>query len=276
MIPQHLSYSQISDILQCGTKFQLARKYNAPKNPACYLVGGTVVHAVTHMVDVGWPDLDVTGDEIVELCRKHFGIEVAKNMETEPDTGLWQSGGRGGVEDLTWWYDKAPEFVANWVAFRRDTDLKVVTLRDGNLASECEMTIQYAGKPFKLAVDRVMYSPTTGAHAIVDIKTGSREPTSPFQLAFYRDAMQMVHGVKARWGYYWLARTGKLSRPFDLDRIPYTMTSDLAAKAKKMIELELFMPNPGMLCGTCEVRAYCQTMGGDPTLLEGYPRYADH
>lgn len=275
MIPEHSSYSQISEVLQCGEKYRLKRVLEAPDGVATYLIGGSVVHAVTHMIDVGWPDGDVTGDDIIELCRKDFHSEVQKALAKEPDQSKWKTAGRGGVEDLTWWSEQVPVMVKRWVDWRRESDLVIPTMRDGMLASELEMVIQYGGKPFKLAIDRVMQGRFTDERSIVDLKTGSREPTSPYQLAFYRDAMQMVHGVKCRWGYYWMARTGKLSKPFDLDRIPYQMTSDMAVKANAIIKQQLFIPNPGMFCGSCDVRDYCQAMGGDPSTL-GSVYSADH
>lgn len=268
-IPEHLSYSQITDVLSCGEKYRLARKYEAPKNPACYLIGGSVVHAVTDMVDVGWPELDITGDEIQELCRKDFAREIAAASEVQPDQSLWGVGGRGKTETIEWWQEEAPRMVGRWVDFRRDSNLTVATLSNGMVAAEVEFTIQYGGKAFRGGIDRLMVGKATDEKAIVDLKTGARVPTSPYQLAFYRDAMLMLHGVNVRWGYYWMARSGKLSQPFDLDRIPYALTSDMAVKAKKIIEQELFIPNPGMFCGTCEVRQYCSAMGGDPTPLIG-------
>lgn len=276
MIPEHLSYSQISDVLTCGEQYRLSRVLEAPKNPCVYLIGGSVVHTVTHCVDVGWPDLDVTGDEVQELCRKAFKQEVEKALQKEPDASLWRCGGRGGSEDLSWWYEQAPVMVGRWLDFRRDGSLTVAKLRDGMVASEIDMTIQYGGKPFKLAIDRIMVGRGTDERAIVDIKTGSREPSSPYQLAFYRDAAQMVHGIRVRWGYYWMARTGKLSRPFDLDQVPYELTSDMAKKAARIIKEELFIPNIGMFCGSCQVRKFCRSVGGDPSPLEGLLNSARH
>lgn len=49
--PTHLSYSQLSDWLRCGKRYQLARILGLPETPAWWNVGGHAVHSATEAYD---------------------------------------------------------------------------------------------------------------------------------------------------------------------------------------------------------------------------------
>lgn len=47
----HISYSALSDYLQCGKAYQLKRRMGLPERPAWWNVGGHAVHAATEAYD---------------------------------------------------------------------------------------------------------------------------------------------------------------------------------------------------------------------------------
>lgn len=49
--PAHLSYSALSDYLQCPKLYQLKRLLGLPEVPAWWQVGGKAVHSATEAYD---------------------------------------------------------------------------------------------------------------------------------------------------------------------------------------------------------------------------------
>lgn len=47
----HISYSALSDWLQCGKMYQLKRRLGLPERPSWWNVGGHAVHAATEAYD---------------------------------------------------------------------------------------------------------------------------------------------------------------------------------------------------------------------------------
>ena len=68
-----------------------------------------------------------------------------------------------------------------------------------------------------MVADRVFWNKDTGEYVIVDLKTGKNVPDSSLQLGFYAYGLRKVYGIDAKVGYYWMARKGELSQPFDLE-----------------------------------------------------------
>lgn len=261
--PPHLSHSQIDTVLKCGEQYRLERIYRAPRTPAWYFIGGSVVHVVTEMIDVGFDDLnEVTPDWIENACARQFDDLVEDEyFKSGIDPVDWRAGGRGGSEDASWWHVEAPKMVQRWVDFLREGNLKVANI-DKKRAVELEFVSHYGGVRFKGGIDRVLLGRDTNERVIVDLKTGRSEPTSPFQLAHYRDALRECHGIDVRWAYYWMARTGKLSKPFDLDLIDDETMTQRVTVAHTLISEGLFTPNPSPLCSSCGVKRWCSAFGG--------------
>jgi hypothetical protein len=250
-------------MLQCGERFRLERLMGAPQIPSWSLIGGSVVHEVTETLDRLGPH----GGDVEALCEQVFDKYIADGLKKEPDKSRWHQAGRANAkEDEAWWRRQAPVFVYNWLDWLEETPMHI----DTNLPEsgiEIEIEVDQYGTPLKGGIDRILYDPHAQAHLIVDLKSGSREPKSPFQLAIYRDAMLELHGLHIKWGAYFMVRTGKLSQPFDLDLITPDHTLNLIAGTRQMAEQGIFIPNPSMLCSSCGVKDYCYAVGGDPGRL---------
>lgn len=50
-VPEHVSYSSLSDWLKCGKQWQLKRQVGLPERPAWWNIGGKAVHKATEMYD---------------------------------------------------------------------------------------------------------------------------------------------------------------------------------------------------------------------------------
>lgn len=272
--PAHLSPSQISTLLSCSEQYRLARILRAPSVPAWYFAGGSAVHRATELADLALYNEGRLLDqhELATLAMESFEECVEKDKQKEPDTSKWRTGGRGKSEGYVWWSEKVVEMTQAWAAWRDASELEIASLPDGTPAVEVPLNPVIGGQPFKLAIDRVLVEKTrtNGRRGrrlvVVDLKAGSREPVSPFQLVFYAKALQVMFDQTADYGYYWMARKGTLGSPHHLTPL-IPMAEGMAETARKIIDLGLYMPNVTSLCGSCDVRPYCTAVGGDPGLL---------
>ncbi len=266
-----LSHSQVETLLDCGEKFRLQKVLQAPRVPAFWFIGGSAIHQVTEHMDKEvlqhgelWSD-DYVYEQVRQTIDGLMNIELLK----EPDMTKWRAGGKG-KEDESWWRVEAPKMVIkyrDWL-YDIDQDLVIWTLPNGEPAVEVEIVTTFGDVPVKMAIDRVMQSRKSGELIVVDIKAGSREPASPYQLSLYAEAVRRTFGVQVVWGSYWMARKAYLSMPKFLTPTIGELDNRFA-KAKLMRDNEIFLAVPGMFCGTCDVAPYCKAVGGNPDLLNG-------
>jgi len=89
---------------------------------------------------------------------------------------------------------------------------------DGKLAVELEATVEIAGLPVKVFIDRVMTGPP--GLVIVDLKSGANMPKDGMQLAIYAHAIKAVYGLDVQWGQFWSARDGASSVSYSVSEWP--------------------------------------------------------
>jgi hypothetical protein len=163
-------------------------------------------------------------------------------------------------EDGDWWFTNGYKFYENWVEWRWANPHMVIaqTKEDKpQLCIELEMNPVINGVTVKMYLDRVFYDTNNSEYVIVDVKTGKTTPKSSLQLAFYSYGLRKVYGIEATKGYYWMAREGELSQPFDLagmddDKIETLVNMfDLARKNN------IFLPNFDH-CNMCGYSAQCE------------------
>ncbi len=270
----HLSHSAVDSLLSCGARFRLERVLKAPQLPAWYFVGGSVVHSATELMDRTFIDTGevLNAEQIQILCDVEFHNEIAESSEIEPDTTLWGMGGRKGAkEGEDWWRENAPKMVGMYQELRLrdfDSDLEIWTLPNGEPAIELQLMVTFGDVPVKMAIDRVLQSRTTGDLIVMDIKAGSREPQG-YQLPLYGEAVRRTFGHDVRFGTYMMARKGTLTFPKDLRPLIADLDNRFA-KARIMVQQEIFLAVPNMFCNSCGVRSFCSAQGGsDEPLLSG-------
>ena len=135
------------------------------------------------------------------------------------DTSNWRvaAARTRSPEDKDWWFTNGYKFFNNWVDWRKaNPHLQIARTKDGTLAVELEMEPKINGISIKMVVDRVFQDVNTGEYLIVDLKTGKKTPTMSLQLGFYSYGLRKVYNLDVTNGYYWNARMGELSMPFDL------------------------------------------------------------
>lgn len=166
-------------------------------------------------------------------------------------------------EDERWWAQNGPDMVARWMKFRRESGMSIWTTPDGRPGIELSIS-EYlpGGVRVRAIIDRVMVDPN-GELGVVDIKTGSRPPASPMQLAFYAAAIETAFGVRPTWGGYWMARTGDIPERVGLDRYPTEMVARWARDYQRAARLGIYVPKPSSFCSSCGVREHCYMWGYD-------------
>jgi CRISPR/Cas system-associated exonuclease Cas4 (RecB family) len=238
-----------------------------PEAPAWALVGGSAVHKASEVYDL------LPGDHTYsarDLFRDAFDECIADELKKAPegfeDTSTWRASGRASKqwpnkEDEGWWREHGPEFVGNWITWRAYSPLDIWRDDENKLAVELEATVEIAGLPVKVFIDRVMTGPT--GLVIVDLKSGANMPKDGMQLAIYAHAVKEVYGLDVQWGQFWDARNGSSSVSYNVSDFPKARLDYIFGSVRKMQEQQLFIPNRTNMCVACGVRRYCRAFGGD-------------
>lgn len=273
VLPSHMSYSQVSTMLHCGEQYRLSRALHLPEAPAWALVGGSAVHQASEVYDFALldgvvPDYDPTDPKA--LFAAAFDECVAKEVSKAPDeyadTATWKASGRASKafpnkEDESFWRANGPTFVGNWINWRNNNSAEVWRDDEGKLAVELEATVEIAGMPVKVYIDRVMKS--SAGLVIVDLKSGAQTPKDGLQLAVYKLAVFSEYGLDVPWGQYWNARDGQASVAHDLSQYPQERLDYVFGGVRKMQEQNIFIPHVTNMCSSCGVRRFCRAYGGE-------------
>ena len=164
-------------------------------------------------------------------------------------------------EDAKWWNTNGPEWLKDYTQWRaKNPAWKIWKTPDGEPAIELAINVKIADVEVKMIIDRVF--DVDGTLVIVDLKTGSRQPTNPLQLGFYKVGLELKYGVTVNQGTYYMARqssTGDLISldAFDVPRISYMV--DIFDKAR---QARLFLPNTNSCNTMCGFTENCQFYPG--------------
>lgn len=266
----YVSHSALSTWLQCGWSFYLSRIQKVPEAPAWWFAGGSAVHEATEAYD-----LDYFGKDTEKFFDPEVEFERAfMRRFQESDNGMpWRAGGRASKaypnkEDRAWWMEHGPKMVEGWTVFRQQSGYQLWTTPEGAGAIELEMNQQVNGVPVKAILDRLMVAPT-GELVIVDIKTGSKEPAGHTQLGIYAIMVEKTFGIRPQLGAYFMARTGELSEPVNLEHYTENRFGSWVKGFEIAVTNNVFIPSVGFMCGTCSVRDACYAVKGKDSHL--YP-----
>ena len=181
--------------------------------------------------------------------------------KTNVDKSEWKAAGRvskanPNKEDGSWWTANGSDMVDSWINWRTNAAWKIWEVSDGVPAIELGLTPIWNDVPVQMHLDRVMVTPD-GELVVLDIKTGSRTPSSDLQLAFYAAGMEAILGVRPQYGAYWMARTGGIGELINLDKYPTSAIIDIVTKFDSARKQEIFLPNFNH-CVMCSVVKECK------------------
>ncbi len=260
----YISHSAMSTWLNCGWSYYLSRIQKVPENPSYWLVGGKSVHECTEWYDRMEPQMQAIAD--VD-CHAVFVDYWRKNYDMANNGMPFRAGGKAtrqypNKEDESWWLDNGPKMFHNWIEWRKqENPYTPYQLSGGDFAIETELNVEISGVPMKGFLDRLMVSPD-GELTVIDIKTSTRAPITYTQLGTYAVMCEKVMGVRPTKGAYFMARTGELTTPVDLDHYTENRLGSHLRGFKVAIDNNIFIPQPGFMCGTCSVNHACYAVKG--------------
>lgn len=266
----YISHSAMSTWLNCGWSFYLTRVQKVQENPSYWLVGGKSLHEGTEVYDALKPG---EAFDSAAVFRQRW----VENYKLADNGMLFRAGGRKTTaypnkEDASWWLDNGPKMLDFWVQFREDSGYTLYELADGAKAVETELNTEVGGVNIKGFLDRLMVSPE-GELTVIDIKTSSKPPVTYTQLGTYAILTEKIMGIRPTKGAYWMARTGELTEPVELAHYTENRLATHVKGFKVAVDNNIFIPQPGFMCGTCSVNHACYAVNGKNSHL--YPELGE-
>lgn len=248
----YLSYSSIESFLTCGERYRLQKVVGVVEQKAWYLLGGSAVHEATELIDKGEQD---DAQIAWEICW-------AKQVATIDDPSTVRAGGRAtkenpNKEDAVWWNANGPHLVRAWLDWKDARVNEGWTLLDVEHSFEIEL----GTVPVRGFIDRIMADANGQVH-VIDLKTGSRPPSSSLQTAIYALAYEYNTGTKPTFGSYFMNRKGEPTTPAVLSKYTAELVGGWFNMARRAIEAEIFVPHASGLCLSCPVKDKCSLNTG--------------
>ena len=254
---EHRSVSQLKQYERCPYSYKLSRIDKVWQRPAAWLPQGSAVHEAAEAYERSGRSL--TLDEAQDVFRESYVTHVNNYCESTPNLGMWfGSGPYAGEQDIERrfgigldqtakyldWYDQYPDEVI-WIA------------PDGTPGIEIGFDVEMGGVPVRGFIDAVIVK--DGEVIVRDNKTGNK-PGDDFQLAVYAVALAIQFGIEQPTrGDYWMGRTGKPTREYDLSAWSAEKVSAKFRELEDNIVAGNFDPEPeSSKCRFCDVSASCE------------------
>jgi putative RecB family exonuclease len=261
--PRRRSVSQMSSYMQCGESYRLERVARAPRRPAAWFMMGTAVHYVIEMWEL-W-GRQGTVKQAREMYAGEFDRLVAEELErTEIPTSSWLTGSKkSGDVDVAERREKGQDHVQNYIEWAEATspDWRIATLNDRPML-EYEFELDFGGVAVKGFIDQVVEDPEGKIYAR-DLKSGSRIPETPFQLAVYAQVLRSL-GIDSDEGSFVMTKNSdpkKIEHREPLGHWTKDKIDRMFQQFDAVERLGIYIPEPGGHCRTCGVAKYCSLMG---------------
>jgi hypothetical protein len=228
------------------------------------LIQGSAVHSGVEHWEKSYRSMPP--EEVLRIYEREWEAAEADAWEKEPDPAGWQQSGMKKIEnDIRDRRIKGRDQVLTYMQNTVKERLRPWTLPDtGWVASEVEFEEDFGGVKVKGFIDLIMEDPTTGELLVRDVKTGTKKPVGPIQLATYRFAIQKKYGVDPKWGDYWMCKDEGPSAPIHLGSIPEQLITSQYQIMDAAVSEEMYVANVGDHCGRCDVARHCPFVGGQP------------
>lgn len=212
-------------------------------------------------------------DEEIQLLFGEFLSKQIDKEERRSGYSLedWIITGRASrewptKENIDWWTTKGPEFVRNFLEWRKKHKWPVWVTPDGRKAIELEFEVPWLeGRTLRGYIDLVLVNPKTRKLVVVDAKAGSRDQTDR-QLARYACAIEIEYGIRPTHGMYLMVRKDPDRQrmiPLNLPRHSKEYLMEEDRQIRRGIDNQIFFTKPDNMCGTCTVKEYCPEFQGE-------------
>lgn len=251
MTDEHRSPSQLNEYTRCPYSYYLSRRARVWKRPAAWLAHGTAVHLAVET----WEKSDrmMTPEEVVKVFRDAYTAQINEELKQSPNPRSWfSSGPYNGTKDIPRRYEVGQQHVRNILEYwDQYPDWKPDVLGD-------VLGVEYEFEQHFGAVKVVGYIDAVFGGEPYDYKTGSM-PGGDEQLATYAGVLKLSHDLPFSNGFYFMAKAGKPTRPYDLTGWSIQKLTDVYGELDENIKAERFDPNPSPeVCGRCPVSTSCE------------------
>lgn len=256
-MPGYRSVSQVIQYERCPHAYYLARIGKAWRRPAAWLPHGTAFHYAIEQYESSARALSL--EEVKELFIDKYIAEVNNYCKTTPNLGYWAKSGRyGGKEDIQRRLLIGQEMVEKYFKYvAENPDESIWITPEGKLAIEYEFFSDFDGVMMKGYIDRIVLHQLENELEIDDLKTGA-SPGDTFQLKVYSISIKNDFGIEILKGRYWMGRTGKPTKSYDLAEMSDNEVYDRIHAVDEGIKAGKFDPKPSAEnCRRCDVRTAC-------------------
>jgi putative RecB family exonuclease len=263
LIRPHRSVSQYTSFTKCGEMYRLEKVAKSPQLPAAWLYQGTAFHHASEYYEQGW----VTADEAVKLFYTYYDEEVRKALELEPNIRKWLTGGstRGEV-DIANRRERGAQQLVDYIQFLQANRVKNLEIYPGEFAIELPFELKLGTVRVVGFIDRVLEDGRPR-----DLKTGSKQPDTAFQLGVYGLAVEQELGIRPAFGDFYMAKNGgKLLPPEPLHMWTRERLTAYFQRIDTSIADGNFVPNPSDFCRICSVSPYCSIKGSSTEFQEDF------
>lgn len=256
----HRSVSQYATYVQCGERYRLERVAHAPQQPAAWLVQGTAVHAAIEAYELSYRAL--TADEAVAIFRVKYEEGIGELLATEPDPDRWLTGNvrTKGSLDIGRRQDTGEQQVRDYIAAIPGSPFTVWEVTPDYLAVELPFDLVLGDVLVKGFIDQVLED-ASGRLLVRDLKTGTKQPATPFQLGVYALAVEDAYGVRPTHGDFWMFKNGGPTAAYDLGEYTRERVTRWFADMDRAEAAGIYLASPGDACRVCSVYQWCDAVG---------------
>ncbi|WP_457062749.1 RecB family exonuclease [Mycobacteroides abscessus] len=265
-----LSVSQYKQYERCPYSWYLSRVEKAWQRPAAWLPQGSAVHEAGEAWERSGRTM--TLEEMQQVYTESYDNHVNTYCDVTPNLEWWfWSGPYNGEADINRRYDLGLQQcgrMLDWYGKHQDEVVWIAP--DGTPGIELGFDIDLDGIEIRGFIDLItaIYEPGSMKRApedrdlqdivVRDNKTGNK-PGDDFQLGVYAVAMAEQYGLGIERGDYWMGRTGKPTKPYDLTDWTRETVRDKFVELQDNINAGNFPPDPEpSKCKFCDVSYSCQ------------------
>ena len=209
--------------------------------------------------------------DVQAVFREELARAVAAESKHFPVEDWFVSGRQvNGREAVAWWEDNGAPMAQSFITWYEASEAKVWVTPDGAPAIELPFEIMLGTVPVRGYIDIVLQVGT--ALVVTDVKTSAKAPANYRQLGIYACALEVMYGIRPRYGTFFMCRGMGRSepktyflRPVELDRPQFSLAylAGEFEQAERGIQAGVYPANPGEHCGRCGVAYACTEASGD-------------
>lgn len=245
------SPSQLNQYGRCPHAYFLDRRERSWNRPAPWLAHGTAFHSAVEAFEKS--QRVMTLEDTQEAFREAYRAQINQELRINPNLSFWESSGRyRALQDIPRRLNVGLEQIEGFFKYIREHPEHVPwTDPNGVRWIEKEFRVKFGDVEVVGYIDVVIDGKPD------DYKTGST-PGGDEQLATYAGVLNLEFDIPFTTGRYWMAKTGKPTRPYDLTGWSIQRLADVYGELDQNIKAERFDPTPDPdLCRRCPVRDSC-------------------